>query len=339
LAVAGAPLVAEPAAVEVWNLETGRGTLTLTGLAGPIAKTAFSTDGRYVAALSQQWQLGVWDLSVGRLMHVLDGPRGNFVDNAALAFDPAAVRLACAGGTEAILWDLATGRRLNHWQLPSGLQDALAFEAAGRQLWSVRCETETGVPPYSEYDFRQHRRIYPVRNLLGPEPTKALTAIPSADDHIKGIVMTPDARAVVLNTWRKLDGGEQHTVRAFSLPSGTDLWRQPVVSGDLRMDPLGKLLAFAIDRGDLVIAALDSGATIRRQTGILGPAGTWFLQPDNRLGVGNAIVAGLDIDQQIAMGSQFSPCGRYLATGRQDGTVIVYELEAFRKHLAEFGNR
>src|SRR5207253_8427446 len=119
-----------------------------------------------VAAISQQWQVAVWHLSDRHLLYVLDGPHGEFVDNAALAFDPSGEKLACAGGRQAKLWDVATGRKLRDWYLWPGLQDALAFDATGRQLWSVRCETSTHVPPYISADYKEHPRVYPIRNLL-----------------------------------------------------------------------------------------------------------------------------------------------------------------------------
>jgi serine/threonine protein kinase/WD40 repeat protein len=338
LAIAGAPRPGLDQ-VEVWDLNKGGGATTLTGLVGPVAKTAFSRDGRYVAALSQQWQIAVWDREAGRLLHILDGPRGDFVDNAALAFDATGSRLACAGGRDALLWKVLTGERIASWRLPTGLQDALAFDPTGRGLWSVRCETKSGVPPYTHANFREHRRVYPVRNLLGPHPTDAVMEIPSSDDHVKIIVMAPDASAVFLNTWRHDEGRGTCTVRAVALPAGTDLWSAAAESGDLTLDPRGEIVGYGKENEGSVIAAARSGETIRTEAGIVGPGGEWWFDGHGRLGVGDVHVAGLNIDDQRALGPQFSPCGRFLAVGRNDGTVIVYKLDAFRKHLAEFANR
>ena len=80
-----APLGDNRRCTVLWDLEKGRGTAWLGGLVGPVAKIIFSSDGRLVAALSQQWQVAVWNLNENRLLHVFDGPHGDFTDNAALA--------------------------------------------------------------------------------------------------------------------------------------------------------------------------------------------------------------------------------------------------------------
>src|SRR5207253_2661681 len=49
-------------AVRVFQLENGRGLQTLHGLAGQIAQVDISHDSSRLAALSQSWEVGVWDL-------------------------------------------------------------------------------------------------------------------------------------------------------------------------------------------------------------------------------------------------------------------------------------
>ena len=93
-------------AAQVWELENHRGIETLRGFLGRAEKVIMSPDARLVAALSHDWQVGVWDRSAGRLLHLFDAPRGSSADNAALAFDPEGTRLAYAAGRDAILWDL-----------------------------------------------------------------------------------------------------------------------------------------------------------------------------------------------------------------------------------------
>src|SRR5262249_6684183 len=76
-----------PGATEVWELENHRGIQTLRGLLGPVERVIVSPDGILVAALSDDWQVGIWDRVIGRLLHLFDAPRGPFADNASLAFD------------------------------------------------------------------------------------------------------------------------------------------------------------------------------------------------------------------------------------------------------------
>ena len=71
-----------------------------------------SPDGRRIAALSNDWEIGVFEMSSGALTGIAEAPEGFFTDNAGLAFSAEGSRLACSAGTEAKLWDVDKGRFL-----------------------------------------------------------------------------------------------------------------------------------------------------------------------------------------------------------------------------------
>ena len=114
-------------AVDVVQLEVGHGIHTLHGLTGMIQKTAFSPDGRLIAAASHEWQVGIWEWPSGRLRGVLPAPMGRFIDSIGMTFDADGRRFACSAGRQAQLWDLQSGRLTKQWDLPVGLCDAMAF--------------------------------------------------------------------------------------------------------------------------------------------------------------------------------------------------------------------
>ena len=144
---------------DVWELEDDRGIQTLRGLLGPVEKAMISSDGHLVIGLAKDWQVGIWDRTTGRLMHLFDAPRGIVADNGGLALNPDGRRLACAAGQSAVLWDIATGQVIKTWKLPRGFQDNLAFH--GEQLLSIRVETsDDRVPPYGK-ESRDYPRIVP----------------------------------------------------------------------------------------------------------------------------------------------------------------------------------
>ena len=107
-----------PQAVEVWKLETGRGIQTLRGLTAQSMKTALTGDGHLVAALCDDWQVGIWDGPANRLLHVLEVTPGHFTDSAALAFSPDGRQFAFSAGHEASLWDVGTGELIRSWRCP-----------------------------------------------------------------------------------------------------------------------------------------------------------------------------------------------------------------------------
>src|SRR5206468_2050770 len=89
-----------PGAVVVWELEYGRGIRTLLGLAAQIAKVRFSPDGQWLAALSLDWQVAMWNLNQYQLCYVMKVPPGKSADNAALRFSPDSQQIAFCAGTQ-----------------------------------------------------------------------------------------------------------------------------------------------------------------------------------------------------------------------------------------------
>ena len=53
----------------------------LRGLSASVVSVAFSSDARRLAALSNNWQLSVWDLEVNRLLHILRVAPGFYNDS------------------------------------------------------------------------------------------------------------------------------------------------------------------------------------------------------------------------------------------------------------------
>ena len=73
--------------LEVVEFDFDRGISTYRGLAGQVAFVWMSPSKKWVAALSHDWQLGVWVRATGRVAFVWDVPIGLFADNADAAFD------------------------------------------------------------------------------------------------------------------------------------------------------------------------------------------------------------------------------------------------------------
>src|SRR5262249_33147478 len=132
-----------PANVSIWELESGRGIGTLRGLSGQISKICFSADGHKIAALSHNWEIGVWSLADGSLLRIMEVPKGEWADNAALALSPNGKRLAFSSLQTAKVWDLESGAELASWNLPQGFVDVIGFPDQSRPLL-FRVETLDG---------------------------------------------------------------------------------------------------------------------------------------------------------------------------------------------------
>jgi len=133
LAHGGDPGAGE-ARLGTWKIDPQRGIKTLRGLASSPRKVWFSRDSSRVAALTDNWHLGVWDLGTSRLLHVFETPVGVFADNAGGCFDASGARLGFATGNEACLFDVSIGAVVQRWHLAAGLSDQVQFDPGDRLL-------------------------------------------------------------------------------------------------------------------------------------------------------------------------------------------------------------
>jgi WD40 repeat protein len=85
-----------PGAIGVLEVEPGRGVTLLRGLSSQSSKVEFSHDGQRLAALSHNWEVGLWNLASNRMERLFDAPRSLVADNAALAFSQDDSQLAFA---------------------------------------------------------------------------------------------------------------------------------------------------------------------------------------------------------------------------------------------------
>ena len=237
-----------PQNVQVWDLETGRGIRTLRGLTVPLTKTAFSADGRLLAAASKDWHVGIWDLAANRLIHVLEVTPGQFADNVALAFSADGGQIAFSGGHEASLWDVATGELIRTWALPEGLLDSMAFPEVGRLLL-YREETFSGEGgPFTQYRPDKYPRVCRLRNLLGANPLKPVVEFANCNLHVFHAECSPDGKYYVIDGNGDGEGRVVRTARLYDGERGEFLGSLPMelpVNADesgMCFDPQGRLL-------------------------------------------------------------------------------------------------
>ncbi len=242
-----------PAARYLWEIEPGRGLHGLRGLSAPAEVLVVSQDGRRISALSQDWQVAVWDVGApgcDRLLWVFDGPQG-FMANAALAFRPDGRQLAVATGREARLCDMDTGDVVRSWPLAPGVREALAFPAKD-SLLLFQNEREEGPDVSPGMTVPRQGRI---RNLLATDPSRPLALIPDLSGPFEGVTASPDGRLlVVLGSTAGENGVDQAVVgidceteiRSWSihLPSSLS-FQNPV------LDPTGTVLSLhSVARAD-----------------------------------------------------------------------------------------
>ncbi|HEV3005842.1 MAG TPA: serine/threonine-protein kinase, partial [Pirellulales bacterium] len=183
----GSPVA--PATVFVYELENGRGLQSLHGLNARVIQVRYSLDGRYIAALSVDWLVGIWQTSNGRLLHVLEAPMGSAgADNAGFTFSPDGRLFAFATAGAARLWDVESGALLRNWTLNRGFQEQLAFQ--GDKLLLFRAERKfpdspaVDEPPKNPFVCRLY-------DLFGDEPGRPIA--PDIEDFAYRVMKTAGA--------------------------------------------------------------------------------------------------------------------------------------------------
>ena len=357
LAVGGQPAFINHGGVDVFRIEDGHGIRTLRGLKERVSKSAFSSDGRLVACLSQDWWIAVWQRASGRLLHLIDAPHGTFADNACLAFSPDGRRLTFSSGREARLWDLETGTVLGKWPLPEGLADALAFQGPERLLL-LRMETmdETATPD-SRFPPESYPRVLRLRDLLGVSPAKPLRVIEDFNWSVYRIHVSPDGRHFVAEG-RSGPRGEKRTVNLYQGATGKKVWAFPSqkpwqLNSLLLFDPFGEVLAISGKNDDKVML-------LETPTGValghiedpdvmsLSPrAKRWLSFTSSKSGSMSGEYTLHDRDHAGPLlrvtdnsewtTSQFSPDGECVIWGNTDGSVTLCDLKEAQERLAEVG--
>jgi WD40 repeat protein len=269
--------------VYVWELEYGRGIQTLRGLRSPVARVCFSLDGQWLAALTHDWHIGIWDRRSGQLSHVLDSPVGFWADNSALAFSPDGSQLACSSGTEARAWDVATGKQVESWPLPPGMVDQMGFHPSGKLLL-FRAEMEDEkLPPFAEF-LNDHRGVCRIWELPRGKPRQLIKEIGDFNRGVSWAAGPADAGYFVADG---KSGKKERSIKAFDGATGKQLWSLPserTLGGpSVQMDHTGKLVRlWTDDPSRSILREMPSGEllgtfdeTISTRAGLTAGATHW----------------------------------------------------------------
>jgi WD40 repeat protein len=249
----GTNAVFEPkSGVVVHELDEARGIRSFRGLAGTHERVVFSRDERLLAAITQRWQVGIWERSTGQLKIIIEVPPGRFVGTADIAFSPDNRFIAFSSHREAGIWEVETGRRARKWELSAGFLDRLAYLSDDRLILARAETTDPDVLPFDRTDSFNYPRLGMVYNLFAAEPRAPVLRVDELKRGIASTALSSDGALLVLDGFTGMQRPFERFVQTYDVSSGTRLWSipsrwSPNSHGEPRFDPSDAIVDVGID--------------------------------------------------------------------------------------------
>jgi WD40 repeat protein len=312
-----------PGEIRVWDAQTGREILSLTGHTGTASSVSFSPDGRRLASGSWDQSVRIWDALNGQEALVL---KGHTADVESVSFSPDGRHLASGSLDSTVrVWDALTGR------------EVLAFKGHTDHVMSVCFSPDSQRVASASKDMTV--------KLWSANTGQDVVTLKGHTGRVEGISFSPDgqrlASASVDNTVKVWDA--QTGQEAVALRGHTDGLHCAIFS------PEGRRLASASWDKSVKLWDVETGQETLALRGHAGPVTSVSFSPNGRrlasasqdqtvkvwdVQTGQEI---LSLRQSTPVASvSFSPDGQHLA-GACSNTVKLWDAQTGRETITLSG--
>jgi WD40 repeat protein/tRNA A-37 threonylcarbamoyl transferase component Bud32 len=354
--------------VKVWDLKTGQERLTLRGHSGWVRAVAFSLDGQFLASAGDDQVVKLWRASDGREAFTF---RGHIHGVHAVAFSPDGRRLASASGDsvkvkagDVRVWDLTIDQALRTFRGHTSTVTGVAFSPNGKRLASASKGMSSTRPG----------EIKVCDAVTGRE----LLTLPARDIGFTAVAYSPDGARIAtvgeegVKLWDAGTGNQVGLLQVFTRPIfGSAVTVNPE-GKQVAFSPDGKQVA-TIGGGRVMVWNVTTGQKLHGFKGHAVNAYGVAFSPDGKRfatsswggytsssgGYLARLINGAENSEEMpnevrvwdaatgkecftlsggGLGVAFSPDGRRLASGSQEGLVTVWdagtgkELRTLRGH-------
>ena len=316
----------EDNSAKIWDLQSGKQTLSLDGHTSSVTSVAFSPDGQRLATGSEDNSTKIWDLQSGKQTLSLDG-HTSYVTS--VAFSPDGQRLATGSSdNSAKIWDLQSGKQTLSLQGHTSSVWSVAFSPDGKSLatgsldktakiWDLQSGKQTlSLKGHASYVFSVAFSPDGQRLATGSSDNSSkIWDLQSGKQtlSLKGHTSSVLSVAFSLDGQRLATGSHDKTAKIWDLQSGKLTLNLQGHTSSVSM------VAFSPDGISLATGSYDNTTKI------------WDLQSGKQ-------TLSLKGHTSSVWSVAFSPNGQRLATGSEDNTAKIWDLQSGKQTLSLKGH-